>query len=191
MSRLLTVFFGLAVAATAHPMGNFSINHYARIEVGAEHTRLTYILDFAELPTLELLQEWDLVDGNARALETKARQYAPRWIANLSFVQDGRHLVPKTNIIEAEVTEGAGGMPVLRVGIQAEVHGSKPGALRYKDENYSGRAGWKEIVIKPLDGVSISESSSGSYDLSHQLTVYPLDRGIVPPEKTEAFLRWT
>ena len=85
MSRLLTVFFALAVAGIAHPMGNFSINHYARIEVGAERTRLTYILDFAELPTLELLQEWDLADGNARALETKARQYAPRWLANLSL----------------------------------------------------------------------------------------------------------
>ncbi len=191
MSRLLTVFFGLAVAALAHPMGNFSINHYARIEVGAERTRLTYILDFAELPTLELLQEWDLADGNARALETKARQYAPRWIANLSFVQDGRHLVPKAMIIETEVTEGAGGMPVLRVGIQADVRGTKPGALRYKDGNYSGRAGWKEIVIKPIDGASISESSSGSYDLSRQLTVYPLDPGIVPPENTEAFVRWT
>ena len=82
-------------------------------------------------------------------------------------------------------------MPVLRVGIQAEVRGGKPGTLRYKDDNYSGRAGWKEIVIKPLDGASISESSSGSYDLSRQLTVYPLDPGIVPPEKTEAFVRWT
>ena len=121
MSRLLSVFFGLAVAGIAHPMGNFSINHYARIEVGSDRTRLTYILDFAELPTLELLQEWDLADGNARALETKARQYAPSWLANLSLVQDGKNLFPKASIVEAEVTEGAGGMPVLRVGIQAEV----------------------------------------------------------------------
>jgi nickel/cobalt exporter len=191
MPRLLSVFFGLAVAGIAHPMGNFSINHYARIEVGAERTRLTYILDFAELPTLELLQEWDLADGNARALETKARQYAPKWLANLSLIQDGRNLVPKASIVEAEVTEGAGGMPVLRVGIQAELRGGKPGTLRYKDENYSGRAGWKEIVIRAVDGASITESSSGSYDLSRQLTVYPLDPGIVPPEKTEAFVRWT
>src|SRR6478609_10442658 len=162
MPRLLSVFFGLAVAGIAHPMGNFSINHYARIEVGAERTRLTYILDFAELPTLELLQEWNLADGNARALETKAREYAPKWLNNLSLEHDGRTLVPKAGIVEAEVTEGAGGMPVLRVGIQAEVRGAKPGTLRYKDGNYSGRAGWKEIVIKPLAGASITESSSGS-----------------------------
>ena len=37
--------------AVAHPMGNFSINHYAKITVDAASVKILYLLDFAEIPT--------------------------------------------------------------------------------------------------------------------------------------------
>lgn len=37
--------------ALAHPMGNFSINHYSKIEVEENIIRLRYIIDMAEIPS--------------------------------------------------------------------------------------------------------------------------------------------
>ena len=70
--------FGLlalgAAAAAAHPMGNFSVNHYARIEPGAHGANIRYVLDLAEIPTFELFQQW----GAAR---DKAMDQARQWAA--------------------------------------------------------------------------------------------------------------
>src|ERR1700761_5167593 len=44
-------------AANAHPMGNFSINHYTRIRAGTTAVELDYIIDMAEIPTFQEMQE--------------------------------------------------------------------------------------------------------------------------------------
>ena len=38
--------------AQAHPLGNFTINHYSSLQFAEETARITYVLDFAEIPTL-------------------------------------------------------------------------------------------------------------------------------------------
>lgn len=60
MFRWLRVPVVLLFAALAfsHPMGNFSVNHYTRLEPGAEGLVIRYTLDLAEVPTLELLRQW-------------------------------------------------------------------------------------------------------------------------------------
>jgi len=191
MPRILIWLIFTAALALAHPMGNFSVNHYARIAVGSERVTLTYILDFAELPTLELMQQWDLTDANAQQLEAKARLEAPRWLSNLALTSGEARLNPRVRTVESQVTEGAAGMPILRIGVEAEITQLQPGILRYKDNNFADRAGWKEVVIRADHGATIAEASNGSYELSRQLTVYPLDPGIVPPQNLEAFVRWT
>src|SRR5215212_3407891 len=47
--------------AGAHPLGNFTVNQYSRIEIGADEAHLVYVLDLAELPTVA---DRPLVDGN-------------------------------------------------------------------------------------------------------------------------------
>src|SRR2546423_381375 len=47
--------------AVAHPMGNFSISHYAGIRVERDGIRLQYRLDFAEIPSV---QEMETLDSN-------------------------------------------------------------------------------------------------------------------------------
>src|SRR5262249_46179587 len=59
LSRLL-LSLAVAAALMAHPMGNFSVNHYTKISVDARGADLLYVLDLAELPTFELLQKWQL-----------------------------------------------------------------------------------------------------------------------------------
>ncbi len=66
LSRLsLPLIFGIALSA--HPMGNFSVNHYTRIAVGPRGADLLYVLDLAEIPTFEILQQWKLERSSPRA----------------------------------------------------------------------------------------------------------------------------
>jgi hypothetical protein len=49
--------------AQAHPLGNFTINHYTSLEFAEETARITYVLDFAEIPTLQQKARLD-ADGD-------------------------------------------------------------------------------------------------------------------------------
>ena len=79
----LLLCFALAVAifallplrkAEAHPLGNFTINHYSRIEFSDEAARVTYILDLAEIPTLQQKKHLD-TDGDGTLSDTEAAAY--------------------------------------------------------------------------------------------------------------------
>ena len=39
--------------ASAHPLGNFTVNHYSRIEPAGDGVRVVYVLDMAEIPTFQ------------------------------------------------------------------------------------------------------------------------------------------
>ncbi len=42
----------LTSSALAHPMGNFAICHYARLQADPNDVRIHYVIDMAEIPTL-------------------------------------------------------------------------------------------------------------------------------------------
>src|SRR5579859_1769032 len=83
------VCLALATLAAAHPMGNLSVNHYARLEPGAKGVNVTYVLDLAEIPTFELTQAWNVAkDAPKSVLDAKAAEQARSWLANLSFTEN-------------------------------------------------------------------------------------------------------
>ena len=78
---LLAVLAALAapLAATAHPLGNFTINRYSRIEPSGNRVYVLYVLDLAEIPTFQAKPQ--VADGHeARAppvhLEVEVRDDA-------------------------------------------------------------------------------------------------------------------
>ena len=46
-----------AGTASAHPLGNFTVNHYAGIELAGDRVYVRYVLDLAEIPTFQLGEE--------------------------------------------------------------------------------------------------------------------------------------
>ncbi|MDX2179521.1 MAG: hypothetical protein SFV18_08010 [Bryobacteraceae bacterium] len=158
-----------AIPASAHPMGNFSVSHYARLTPSAGVLRVTYALDLAEIPTFELNQ-----GGDAKALPELGRKKMTEWVRGLKFVSGGRALPAKIAKTDAVVTEGAGGMPVMRVTAWIIVDVAEGGTVEYLDTNFEGRAGWKELVV-----------GEGS-DLSKALAEYPENAGVAPPQDLKA-----
>ena len=54
----------LPAAVLAHPLGNFTINHYAEVRVEVDRVLLDVVIDQAEIPTFQARFDFDL-DGDA------------------------------------------------------------------------------------------------------------------------------
>jgi nickel/cobalt exporter len=188
---LLPLLLGLPISVIGHPMGNFSVSHYARFDVRPHAVGLTYALDLAEIPTFELLQSWK-IDGHDRAaVVERANKQAPEWLSGVTVTVNGRPAPVRFQGVDSVVSDGAGGMQVLRVTIAASLPGVSGGALDYRDSNYPSRAGWKEIVVVPHDGASLEKSTVTAQDRSRGLSSYPATATAAPPQETAASFQWS
>jgi len=189
--RVAMVLVISAAVVRAHPMGNFSVNHYARIEPGARGVAFLYALDLAEIPTFELLQKWNLTGAHTQGeIERHAALEARQWVRNLAISAGGRSVEPRIESTAVTVADGAGGMQVMRVNIGLRLP-LAAGKLEYEDRNYAGRAGWKEIVIRAGQGAALETVTHRDQDRSQALTAYPQDPTVAPPQDLRASVEWT
>ncbi|RXH58881.1 sulfite exporter TauE/SafE family protein [Granulicella sibirica] len=181
----------MAQVCLAHPMGNFSINHYAGIHVERDAVEVRYIVDFAEIPTYQEIQDAGIVAqvGDAFLPKYLAKQ-ASVWGKNLTVQVNGdpvRLVAASEKVI---FPPGAGGLPTMKIGvvyrgvIRTKGHG--PLRLHYADGNFAGHAGWKEIVVTAGSGVTLEGKQRYMVDRSGQLTNYPTDLLSSPPQDLEA-----
>jgi ABC-type nickel/cobalt efflux system permease component RcnA len=197
-NRLTGLLAALALAlvapapARAHPMGNFSISHYAALRVEPDGVRLRYVLDLAEIPTFQALQAEGLP---AEPEHPGVRAYLARAVETLAdglaVELDGRRLPLRSEAAELVFPPGAGGLPTLKLGVvyrAALPRGDAPAAstLTYRDGNYPERAGWKEIVATTAPGVTLVDSTVPEQGRSRELTDYPTDPADSPPQALEA-----
>ncbi len=75
---LLAVFLVPAVAL-AHPLGNFTINHYAGIRVEADRVLLDVVIDQAEIPTFQARLTFD-TDGDGEVSDAEDRSGTDRGV---------------------------------------------------------------------------------------------------------------
>ena len=184
---LLLLGAGLAFP---HPMGNFSVSHYARLEVTGGGVELIYVLDLAEIPTFDLLRSWQLERTSAsRQLRAKAAEQAELWLNRLQITSDRRPVHSKFLSSELVMSDGAGNLPVARITTHAHLE-TTGGTLAYEDPNFPDRAGWKEIVIVSGAGATLRQASQTSQDASKALTEYPPDPTLAPPQDLRAELTW-
>ena len=193
MNRRFIPFLA-AIVLTAHPMGNFSVSHFTRFDVNKKVVNITYVLDLAEIPTYQLMREWNL-DPSADAkipqatLEEKASAQASLWIKSLDFTSNGARLTPKQERTTIKLSDGAGGMHVSRIETALRLDNVQ-GKLAFEDRNYPDRAGWKEIVIASSDSTPIIQASQSGTDRSKALTEYPADPTLTPPQDLRASIEW-
>jgi hypothetical protein len=197
--RLLVLAIGVTLlvlprVAQAHPMGNFSINHYSKIIPRARTIEVDYIIDMAEIPTFQQLQESALVPkANDPGLAPYLHRESEVLKHGLTLLVDGTPLMLLTVSRQAIFPPGAGGLPTMKMGFVYIA--TLPGALRdslaflrYRDDNYPGRAGWKEIVAVNGSGAVLVNASVPANDRSLELTNYPTDMLHSPPQTLEAAL---
>ncbi len=62
----------LPATASAHPLGNFTTNHYVGVTVSAEVIDVDIVVDVAEIPSIELLGRLD-ADGDGTLDDDRGR----------------------------------------------------------------------------------------------------------------------
>ncbi len=198
---LITTFLsvGFAGDALAHPLGNFTINHFARIEVGAEHVRLHYVVDMAEIPAFQELQQVGADGGGSTSsaeLDAYLARIATHYAAGLLLEIDGVR-VPLDLLTKRITTPaGAGNLPTLRVectyeGAVPTGDASRARRLRFANVNHRERAGWREIVVVPASGISVFDSTAYGSSVTDEIKAYPEDLLAAPLDERTAELSFT
>jgi len=166
---------------SAHPLGNFTINHYAGLVVSASEIRLDVVLDEAEIPTFQERQRID-TDGNGAVSDTEIEAERQAQCARRS---DALRLTVAGATTPLEVIaaglsfpSGAGGLSTMRVvcEFRAALAGALPAGteIAYQDTSFAERLGWREIVVQG-DGMTIQTPGLATSSVSARLTSYPQD----------------
>jgi ABC-type nickel/cobalt efflux system permease component RcnA len=168
MRRALTLVALLSAAlalvwpagAAAHPLGNFTVNRYAGVEVSGGAVYVRYVVDLAEIPTFQI--------GDRVRRPAFTRELASR----LSLTVDGRRAELRTLARRLTERTGAGGLPTLRLDV---VYGAGPAGavLELRDDALPGRIGWREITFSARDGARVLQSDVPATSTSDLLRVYP------------------
>src|SRR4051812_3101659 len=104
---IAATIIGIIATADAHPLGNFTINHFARIEPRADRIGVHYVIDMAEIPAFQELQKISReATPSSDELALLARQVAPQLAANLSLMIDGQPLI--LNVVDSQAMTLAG-----------------------------------------------------------------------------------
>ncbi len=184
-----------APRAFAHPMGNFSINHYARFRAKPGGLDLRTILDFAEIPTVDRLAQLDPDgDGKIGAAEKSAflRSEIAATARGLSVKIDGRPAKLGVRSSQIDVRPGAGGLQTLRVLLDWRIAwpfgaaSAKAHRVTYSDANFPNRGGWMEIVATADPTLRITNSNASPRDRSRELLIFPTDVGTIAPRQRQA-----
>jgi len=188
------VVLGTAICAGAHPLGNFTVNHFARIEPRADRISIHYVIDMAEIPAFQELQKISReASPTSDELAAYARQLAPQLAANLLVMVDGQSLT--LNVVESRAVTlaGAGGLPTLRIECDFSaplnsITAGKAQRLRFEDANFRERLGWREISVTPGAGVSVFDSTAFGNSVTDELKAYPEDLLAAPLNERSAEL---
>ena len=158
----LAASLATATTASAHPLGNFTVNRFAGIEIAGDEIYVRYAVDLAEIPTYQL------------GSELRRPGYAATLAQDLVLTLDGRRA--PLRVVERRVLTrpGAGGLTTLRLDVvyRALREGT---ALEFRDRSFAGRIGWREVTVSARDGGRVVVSNVPATSASDALRRYPSD----------------
>ncbi len=184
LARPTALAFLLLVVPTvvfAHPLGNFTINHYAEVRVARDHVNIDVVIDMAEIPALQERQRLDADrDGVVGEAEREVERQAAcgRLAGSLVLTADSMPLTLSVSAAGLSFPPGAGGLSTLR--LVCEFRAALPTAVvgqvtvGFTDRSYVERIGWREMVAT-ADGVEIVNTDGQASTRSARLTSYPVD----------------
>lgn len=170
-------------AAFAHPLGNFTINHFAGLRIGTDRIALDVVIDRAEIPTFQERQRLDTNgDGKVAPAEIEAeRQVACQALSSdLWLTVAGQRVGLDVAQAGLSFPPGAGGLSTMRLVCEytaGVATGASAGtAIAFEDRSFAERIGWREILVLG-DGVTLAGTSAATDPggVSKRLTVYPTD----------------
>lgn len=200
--RLAIALFVFALAcvemATAHPLGNFSVNQYSHLEVEKARVKLRAVLDMAEIPTFQESSAIDADKDNSLSeneLSDYAEKITPAYVSNLLLTVDGSRVELRSVGKKITLPMGAGNLQTLR--IEWDLIGDLPetaseiSRLEFENKNNADRIGWNEIVVGRAAGVNIFDSTAFGSGITDELKAYPQESLMSPLTERRAEFSFT
>jgi nickel/cobalt exporter len=183
-----------AAPASAHPLGNFTVNQYSGLRVQPDRVLLDLVIDMAEIPTFQSRGDYD-TNADGRTDPTEAAAYGDRTCAqqsdHLTLRVDGEPAPVRVIDSALRFPPGQGGLVTLRltctlVAMSGPLHGEH--RLEFRNANLGDRVGWHEITAVG-DGTTLVSSTVPRESVSRALTAYPNDLLRSPLNQRAASLR--
>ena len=163
----------------AHPLGNFTINHYAGLQVNPDRIGVDYVLDMAEIPAFQEIRQIDRQTDTDNYSIKKCNEINSQLDLNLNLIALSLNL-KNSNV---EFPAGMGGLSTLRLTCDFEHElvtklapsdiAQRSPSIEFSDRLYADRLGWREITVVTQDLPIQGDITSTS--LSKRLTDYPTD----------------
>jgi nickel/cobalt transporter (NicO) family protein len=177
----LALLVALPAAVAAHPLGNFTINHFADITVAPTEVRLAVVIDMAEIPTFQERQKMD-TDGDGMVSDDEVAAakapYCATQGSKLRLRVDGTAASLRPTDSALSFPGGLGGLSTMRLEcsyVAALTSRLTPSAsIAFEDMSYPERIGWREIIASG-DGVTVDTGGLPATSVSKRLTSYPAD----------------
>ncbi|MFH9332905.1 nickel transporter [Streptomyces althioticus] len=174
-----------APEASAHPLGNFTVNRYDGLVAAPGELRVLHVEDLAEIPATQAAPDLAGLGRDAWARErcaTAARDSEVR--------ADGRPAPLTVRAARVRVRPGQAGLDTLRVEcrLTAPLPGGRTVAVEFRAAGGDMGPGWREVTARG-DRTTLAASDVPEESLSAGLTRYPEDRLASPPDTRTASLK--
>ncbi|WP_369388314.1 nickel transporter [Streptomyces sp. CG1] len=174
-----------AAGASAHPLGNFTVNRYDGLVAAPGRLRVDHVEDLAEIPATQAKPDL------ARLGVTEwARQRCAQAARGSEATVNGRKVPLTVRDSRAALRPGQAGLNTLRVECRWTAPLPRAGsvALGFRSAtNWSG-PGWREITARG-DRMTLTATDVPKTSVSHELTTYPKDLLSSPADTTTASVR--
>jgi nickel/cobalt exporter len=172
-------------AASAHPLGNFTVNRYDGLVAAPGQLRVDHVEDLAEIPATQAkpdIEKLGMADWAAQRCETAAR--------DSEVTVDGRTAALTVQDSKARVRPGQAGLDTLRVECEltAPLPEGSTVALGFHSAGTDSGPGWREITARG-DRMTLTASDVPTKSVSRELTDYPQELLSSPADTTTAELR--
>lgn len=194
-SVILVLLIGSSLSpVSAHPLGNFTINHFTKIMPDQSQVRMHYVIDMAEIPAFQAMQQMTKDSkGNptTAALNTYLETIASQYAAGLKLTVDGNSVPLRLD--GKNISTPMGSTALLTIRIECDFVGSvpvgnerQPQRFHFEDTNYSDRIGWHEIVVLPSANSHVFDSTAFGSAVTDELRAYPADMLSAPLDERVA-----
>ncbi|MFD4971402.1 nickel transporter [Streptomyces sp. NPDC058424] len=174
-----------AGAASAHPLGNFTVNRYDGLVATPGALRVDHVEDLAEIPATQAKPDIERI-----GLAAWARQRCERAARDSAVTVDGRTVALTAHGSHARVRPGQAGLDTLRVecGLSAPLPEGATAAVGFRGAEASSGPGWREITARG-DRMTLTASDVPRTSVSGELTCYPARLLSSPADTSTASLR--
>ncbi|GAA3024857.1 nickel transporter [Streptomyces glomeratus] len=174
-----------AGSASAHPLGNFTVNRYDGLVAAPGRLRIDHVEDLAEIPATQAGPDLEKL-----GLTEWARQRCAKAAEGSTVTVDG-HTVPlAVGTSRAQLRPGQAGLHTLRVecGLRAPLPRRDGVALGFHSAGAATGPGWREITARG-DRMTLTASDVPKTSVSRELTDYPKDLLSSPSDTVTASVR--